>query len=100
MEVPFLRFSSVSNLDDHVSIIDQIKVPLVWKRGDDIEISFNVEAKSFVHLSLGWFTFPLIGIDEIPLLIDLILLSVHTNVSVLLINSTLNFQDLSFLIDK
>jgi hypothetical protein len=31
MEVPELTLSSVSSLDDHVSVVDQVEVSLIWK---------------------------------------------------------------------
>jgi hypothetical protein len=100
MEVPDLGSSTVLSLNDHVSVVDQIEVSLIWKCWDDVEISLNIESKSIIELALGWFTLPFISIDNVELLIDGILLSVDTNVSVFLIDSTLNFNDLSFLVDN
>jgi hypothetical protein len=31
MEVPFLCVSSIWNLDNHVSIVNQIEVSVIWK---------------------------------------------------------------------
>ena len=65
-----------------------------------MEISFDVETILLVEFSLSWFTLPLISIDDVPLLVDLVSLSIDTNVSVLLVNVSLDFQDLSFLVDN
>jgi Zn-dependent M16 (insulinase) family peptidase len=98
MEVPNLSSSSVWNLDDHVSVVDQVKISVVWELRNYIEISFDVKSKSFIELSFSWLTLPFININDVPLLEDLILVLVDTNVSVFLINSSLNFENLSFLV--
>jgi hypothetical protein len=30
MEVPYLRVSSIGSLNDHVSVVDQVKVSAIW----------------------------------------------------------------------
>jgi hypothetical protein len=98
MEVPNLGSSTIWSLDNHVSVIDQIKVSVVWKCRDNVEVSFNVESESLIELTLSWFSLPFVNIDDVPLLEDLVLLNSNNNVSVLLINSTLDFYNLSFLV--
>jgi hypothetical protein len=100
VEVPDLGSSTVWNLNDHISVVNKIKISVIWKCWNDVEVSFNIESKSVIELSLGWLTLPLINIDDIKLLIYGILLSIHTNVSIFCINSSLNFNDLSFLVDN
>jgi hypothetical protein len=63
-----------------------------------VEISLDIETKLFIKLSFAWFSLPLICIDNVPLLMDLVSLNIDTNVSVLLINVAYNFQNLSFLV--
>jgi hypothetical protein len=48
MEVPLLCISSILSLDDHVSVVNQVKVSSTWQFRDDVEISFNVESEMFV----------------------------------------------------
>jgi len=83
MEVPDLSSSTVWNLNDHISVIDQVEVSVIWELGDNIEISFNIKTESFIELSLGWLSFPFINVNNIPLLMDLIVLLIDSNVSVL-----------------
>ena len=49
-------------------------------------------------MSLGWFTLPLVSIDDIELLVDLSVSGVGNDVSVFIINSTLDIEDLLLLI--
>jgi hypothetical protein len=91
MEVPDLSSSTIWSLDDHVSIVDKVEVSIVWELRYDVEISFDVQTKLLVKFSFAWFSLPLISIDNVPLLVDLVLLVHHTNVSLFRINSSLNF---------
>jgi len=100
VEVPDLSSSTVWNLDDHVSVIDQVKVSVIWEFGDNIEVSLNIETESLIELSLSWFALPFIDVNNVPLLVNFIALFIHTNVSVLLINLSLNFENLASLIDN
>jgi len=100
MEVPDLSLSAIWSLDDHVSVVDQVEVSVVWKFGDDVEVSLNKESESFVELSLGWFSLPFISVDNVPLLVDLLLIVVNNNVSVLRIRSALNFNNFTVLVDN
>jgi hypothetical protein len=100
MEVPDLGSSAIWSLDDHVSVVDQVEVSVVWERWDNVEVSLNIKTESFVELTLSWFTLPFVNVDNIPLLMDLVVSLVDTDVSVFLINSTLNFHYLSSLVDN
>jgi len=92
MEVPFLGRSTVRNFDDHVSVIDQIKISTIWQLTDDMEVSFNIETESLVELTLCRFTLPLINIHNVPLLTDLTMNIVDNDVLVLSVNSTLYIE--------
>jgi hypothetical protein len=71
VEVPDLSSSAIWNLDDHVSVVDQVKVSVLWQLRDNVEVSLNIESELFVKLSLTWLTLPLVDVNNIPLLIDL-----------------------------
>jgi hypothetical protein len=60
----------------------------------NVEGSINIETIFFVKLTLGWFSLPLISIDNIELLVDLSMSGVGNDVSVLSVLSTLNIEDL------
>jgi hypothetical protein len=90
VEVPDLGSSSVWNLDYHVSVVDKVKVSVIWQLGDNIEISLNVKTESFIELSLSWFSLPFINIDNIPLLVDLSMFVINLDVSVFSIYSSLD----------
>jgi len=98
MEVPDLSPSSIWSLDSEVSIIWNVKVSVGWELRYYVEVSLNIKSESLVELSFCWFSLPFISIDDIPLLMDFVLQSVNTNVSVLGINTSLDFQNLSFLV--
>jgi hypothetical protein len=53
-----------------------------------------------VELTLLWFLWILISIDDVPLLVNLSMLVESDDVSVLVIKSTFNIEDLSFLVDN
>jgi hypothetical protein len=57
-----------------------------------MEWSFNIESKFFVKFTLGWFTLPLVNVDNVPLLMDLSILGCLLNVSSFGINSSLNHK--------
>jgi len=98
MEVPDLGSSSIWSLDDKVSVVDQVNVPVVWKLRHNVEWSFDVETEFFVQFSLSWFALPFVSIDDIPLLVDLAVLWSGFDVSVFSINVSLNMDDLTFLV--
>jgi hypothetical protein len=86
MEVPHLSVSSIGGFEDEVSVVDQIEISVWFHLSYNVEWSFDVQAKLFVKLSFSWFSFPFIGIDNVPLLVKTITWVVYTNVSVLLVN--------------
>jgi hypothetical protein len=88
MEVPDLSLSSILNLNDHVSVIDQIKISIAWQFGDNVEVSFNIESKPLIEFSLDWLTLPFINIDDIKLLVDFAMFWMDNDISVLCINSS------------
>ena len=59
---------SVSCLDNHVSVVDDFEVSVLVHSRDDMEWSLNIESEFFIELALGWFSLPLVNIDNVPLL--------------------------------
>jgi hypothetical protein len=98
VEVPDLSSSSVSCLDNHVSVTDEVKVSASSHVRNNVEISFNIKAILFVEFTLNWISLPFISIDNIELLIDLSVFVPDNDVSVFSINTTLNIEDLSFFV--
>jgi hypothetical protein len=70
MEVPFLGWSTILGLDDEVSSGEVVDVSSLSKLGNDVEVSIDLEAPISIPLSLSWFTLPVLGVDEIPLLFN------------------------------
>jgi hypothetical protein len=99
MEVPDLSVSSVWCLDDHVSVIDKVKVSVFLHLGDNVEIFLDNKAKLFIHFTFDWISFPFINIDNIPLLMKAIVSVAKLDISILLIKVALNFNSLSSDID-
>jgi hypothetical protein len=93
-----LSLSTVWNLDDHVSIVDQVKSSVVWESRSNVEVSFNIESELFVELALGWLLLVFIDIDDLPSLVDLTVLVFNNNISIFIVESSLNGNDLSFII--
>jgi len=100
MEVPNLSVSSIWCLNDHISIVDKVKIPVFFHLRNNMEVFLNNESEFFIHLSLLWFWFPLIDIDDVPLLVKTIVSSLNTNVSVLLVDVANNFHDFTSLVDN
>jgi hypothetical protein len=98
VEVPDLSLSSIWCLDDHVSVVNEIKISVLWQFGDNIEVSFNIESEISVEFTFDWLIWVLISIDNLPLLVDLSMLVVDLDILVLIIESTSNIHHLSFLI--
>jgi len=93
IEPPDLSCLSISSLDNHVSVVDDLEISSWSKWWDDMEWSFDVKSILFVELSLGWFTLPCVNIDNIPLLMDLSVLGfIALNVSSFVISRTLNIE--------
>jgi hypothetical protein len=83
IEIPSLGLSSIWCLNDHVSVVDEIKVSAIWEFGDNVEVSLDIESESVTELSLSWLTLPFISIDNVPLLVDLSMFVMNDDVSVL-----------------
>jgi hypothetical protein len=102
MEVPLLCISSILSLDDHVSVVNQVKISSTWQCRDDVEISFDIESELFIQLSLLWLRV-LVNIDNLPLLSEILVSVVYHHISLLLIWSLfliLDFKNLSSLVDN
>jgi hypothetical protein len=92
MEVPYLSVSSIWNLKSKVSVVYQINISVSFHFRNDIEWSLDIEAEFFIELSFSWFSLPFIGINDIPLLMELIVVLIgNDDVSVFNINIALNF---------
>jgi len=65
----------------------------------NIEWSFNNEAPFWTHFTLLWFRFLFINIHDVPLLIETIVLVPDNDLSVLVIMTTMNIEDLALLVD-
>jgi hypothetical protein len=98
MEVPNLSSSSVRSLDDHISVIDKVKISIVWQLRNNVEVSLNVKTELLVKLSFSWFSLPFVNVYDIPLLVESVVLVLDFNVSVFSINISLDMEYLSFLI--
>jgi hypothetical protein len=70
MEVPCLGVSSIGCLDDHVSVVDQVKIFVAWQFRNNVEVSFDIESELLVEFSFAWFSLPFISVDNIPFLCD------------------------------
>ena len=97
MEVPDLSLSSIWNLDHHISIVDQVKVSVLWQFRDNIEVSLDVKTELLIEFTLNWLTLPLVNIHNIPLLIDLTMGLMNNDVLLFSVNSTLDIKYLSVL---
>jgi hypothetical protein len=97
MEIPDLSSSSVWCFDDHVSIVNQVEVSVLWQFRDNIEVPLDVKTELLIEFSLSWLTLPLVNIHNIPLLIDLTMGWMNNDVLLLSVNSTLDVKYLSIL---
>jgi len=97
MEVPFLACSTILNLNHKVST-KIINVSTSSKGGNDIEIFVDNEAIFSIPFTSGWFSLPVLGVDEIPLLVFLSIEFVHVDISVFSINSSRNIHDMVMLL--
>jgi hypothetical protein len=87
MEVPSLACSTILSLNDKVSA-KIVNVSTSSKSGNNMEVHVNNESIVSVPLSLSWFSLPVFGVDELPLLVSLSIELVHEDVSVFGINCT------------
>jgi len=67
---------------------------------NNVEWSLNVKTKVLVKFSFLWLFWVFISVDDIPLLVDLSVLTPYKDVSVFGINTILYIHYLSFLIDN
>jgi hypothetical protein len=95
-----LGLSSISSLQIEVSVGEKIEVSASAHSGDYMEISLNIEAESLVEFALSWISLPLISIDDIPLLRNMVVSLTGIDVLLLLINRLVDVHDLSFLVGK
>jgi hypothetical protein len=100
MEVPNLAGSSVRCFDHHISVVNQIKISVVWQLRNHMEWSFNIESELFIQLSFLWFALPFISINNVPLLVDLIVLVLNIDVSVFCVNVSSNLDYLTFFVNN
>jgi hypothetical protein len=99
VEVPDLGVSTIWSLDDHVSVVDEIKVSVGCHLGNNMERSFNVETEVWVEFSLLWILWVFISIDEIPLLVETVLSLFHSEELALVVLVVLDCDDQASLID-
>jgi hypothetical protein len=100
MEVPNLSSSSILSLDDHVSVVNEIKILVRCHLVDNVEISFDIETEILVEFTLLWLRV-FINIDDFPLLSDILAGVSNHDVSVFCIGIqilVLNLKNLSFFI--
>jgi hypothetical protein len=88
IEIPKLGVSSISCLDNHVSVVDQVKVLVGWELGNNVERSLDIKTEVFAEFSLDWLLLPFIFIDNIEQLVDLSMLVVDNDVLVLSVKTT------------
>jgi hypothetical protein len=83
IEPPDLSLLTILGLDDHVSVVDDLKISSRSQSRLNVEWSLDVKSVFFIEFSLSRFTLPLIGIDDVPLLCDSIIsLLISSNVLV------------------
>ena len=100
MEVPCLALSSIFCLNDHVLVVDQVKVSVRVHFSSNVEVSINVETEVFVEFTLLWFCWVFIFINDIPLLVKTLMSVPSNDVSVFVIKTACYIKDLSFLVDN
>jgi len=66
--------------------------------GNNVEVSLNNQTEFLIELSLSGFSLPLVSIDNVPLLVDTVVLVLNFDVSVFSINIALDMHYLSFFI--
>ena len=65
-----------------------------------MEWSLYIHTEVPIQLTLLGFSSPLINVDDIPLLVESIVFIVNNDISVLMINSALDIDSLSSLVDE
>jgi hypothetical protein len=99
IKVPELSVSSISGLDHHVSVVDQIKIFVWLELRNNVEGSFNIETEVFAQFTFNWLFLPLIFIDDIEQLLSFSMLSMDNDILVLSVKTSRNFHNFAFLID-
>jgi hypothetical protein len=65
-----------------------------------MEISFNIETESLVEFTLSWISLPLVSIDDVPLLRNVVLFLRSIDILLLLIKILVYVHDLSMIVGK
>lgn len=86
--------SAIWSLNHKISA-EHVEISVAAQVGNNMEWSFNVEAEFGVELSLLWFRFHLIDVDDSPFLVHTIMPVPDDNISVLMILSTMYIKNLS-----
>jgi hypothetical protein len=90
---PDLSSLSISCLDNHVSVVDDLEISVLVHSRDDMEWSLNIESEFFIKFTLGWFSLPLINVNNVPFLMDSSVLGLITlDMSSFGIGSSLNVK--------
>jgi hypothetical protein len=66
----------------------------------NVEVSFNIETEVFIVFSLDWFSWVFIGVDDVPLLVETVVSVPSNDVSVLVIFTSCDIEDLSFFVNN
>ena len=98
VEEEFLGIITVWCLDDQV-VSKNVKISCACHGSLNVEMSFYIQAEVFVEFTFLWLFLVLINIDDIPFLVDLIIFLVDDDVSVLTVNSSLDIDSITLLID-
>jgi len=98
--VPFLRWKSISSLDEHV-VANKVEESSVWKLRDNVEWSIDLETPVLVQLTLLQFWWHFISVNDLEVLVHCSTLRLSdNNILVFSIESLVNFHYFSFFIDK
>jgi hypothetical protein len=66
----------------------------------NVEVSFNIKTEVFIVFSLDWFSWVFIGVDDVPLLVETVVSVPSNDVSVLVIFTSCDIEDLSFFVNN
>jgi hypothetical protein len=95
-----LSLSSISCLQVEVSVWEKIEVSTFAHSGDNMEISLNIQAEAFVEFSLSWISLPLVSINDVPLLRNIVGSLSSIEILVFLIDILVYVHDLSSFVGK
>jgi len=99
IKVPQLGASSISCLDNHVPVVNEIKIFVRWKLRNNIERSFNIKTEIFAQLSFDWFLFPFILVDDIKQLVHFSMFVMDNDVLVFSVKTTWNIHHFVLFVD-